>query len=1008
MDLADLLSRFVADGDVDAIHTFVDRTRPRLLAAARRIHGADAEDAVQTAYLALLRRSEVPRPSPLAWLVTATVRISYRHVARRRREVEIGRRLAREAADRTSDGVDAEFVRAAVDRLAPKYRDVVILHYLDGLTVAECGRLLRLRPEAVRQRLKRARDLLRSRLPSRVATLVLGVPWLLRDAAAAMLIGGVMKFKLVAGAVLLLVVLSAGFVVWNEERPSATAPRMGRTQAPTNAQARSEPEPATKPVHAPSVGETPTPFAFGVVVDEAGQPLAGVRLVVQPRLPGAPEPRGHWLETALAETQALHETDEDGRFETDMLDLGPNYGLAFFKPGFAARSVALKRDARQNREMRVVLQRAAPCAGRVLDTSDRPIPLARVAIGPGRAGEVGQIVFTDSSGAFSFATAPDTAPIVYVSAPGYASVPIAAAAALDVTLTRNATIIDVTDAKTGQPLSQAAITLVRGRDLTHVAAARAEGSHPKFPAPLGRAIFPLASLTALRTRDELSIVAQVFAPSHRTRSQGALIRTDLEPPHLAVALDPGQPEMTVSGRVVGADDATIDVLAGLPEGLTRGHEVMPLLQSTKASGGTFSLALPPGRYQLIGRASGQTDVRVLVEAPAADVVLSFLPGCALDVLTAPGTWVHVEVDDGEKRFWNAQADDEGVARFVGLPEARARAVLGQHSLWYGAGMVWRLFEPRGATALHPGTGASLKLDVPQRRAVVLRLRDDRGRAISGRVATLTAATGFALLTPGESLRLQALKLRSDASGSIAVDVFPGHYSVVLGRGGSRRAKVLSVDQETREVVIVIPAIGTRLQGVVRDAESDVPVAGRRVSVSSKDGTLYLGPVITDADGRFLIEQIPAGSFEITVSGGNLPQIGGFAGNAEESPYGGARRTVELDGAGPRTVRFALPPIKGPDAVNMPVRFAVRVMDAATGQAVPGASVVLRARIGDTWHDVAIRRSLDGIVTGHVYAADAYDATAHASGYESKTVPITATGSKTGARIEVAARIRREG
>src|SRR6185369_10488566 len=132
------LTRFLRDGDDAAMAEIVRETRPRLLAVARRIgDGQDAEDAVQSAYLSLVRRRGGTLDVPLfPWLMTATLRIAYRHKAIRRREERLAGLLSREARwDRgpLADAMtaeDAEALRREVDRLPPPYRDVVALHYL--------------------------------------------------------------------------------------------------------------------------------------------------------------------------------------------------------------------------------------------------------------------------------------------------------------------------------------------------------------------------------------------------------------------------------------------------------------------------------------------------------------------------------------------------------------------------------------------------------------------------------------------------------------------------------------------------------------------------------------------------------------------------------------------------------------------------------------------------------------------------------------------------------------
>jgi len=60
-ELNDLLRRYLEEGDAGAMEEIVKRTRPRLLATARRIgNPQDAEDSVQATYHALLRRGDRP------------------------------------------------------------------------------------------------------------------------------------------------------------------------------------------------------------------------------------------------------------------------------------------------------------------------------------------------------------------------------------------------------------------------------------------------------------------------------------------------------------------------------------------------------------------------------------------------------------------------------------------------------------------------------------------------------------------------------------------------------------------------------------------------------------------------------------------------------------------------------------------------------------------------------------------------------------------------------------
>jgi RNA polymerase sigma factor (sigma-70 family) len=177
------------DGDEEALDLVVRETRLRLLAAARRIGAPqDAEDAVQAAYLSLVRKRGEDLGAPVfPWLLTAVVRIAYRRKALLRREDALARRLARprEAAAPfalVAGGEAAERIHRAVERLPAAYRDPVVLHHLQGLSTAETAGLLDLPEATVRTRLRRARLLLRSRLPGGLLHGLLFVPWIVRDA----------------------------------------------------------------------------------------------------------------------------------------------------------------------------------------------------------------------------------------------------------------------------------------------------------------------------------------------------------------------------------------------------------------------------------------------------------------------------------------------------------------------------------------------------------------------------------------------------------------------------------------------------------------------------------------------------------------------------------------------------------------------------------------------------------------------------------------------------------
>jgi RNA polymerase sigma factor (sigma-70 family) len=254
--LQEVLDRYLVTGDEEALERVVRETRPRLLAAARRIGAPqDAEDAVQSAYLSLVRKRGAPLGAPVfPWLLTAVVRIAYRRKAVTRRQDDLARRLARplEGPTPLDDAAAAEGearLRRELDRLPDRYRDPVVLHDLQGLTAGEVGRLLDLPEATVRTRVRRARALLRWRLPPGLLAGLLAIPWFLEDAAgaaggggvAAATIGGSMKGAAVAVGVV--VAGGIGLFVGKQVSGGGVAPetvekRVGDERAKADAAAK--------------------------------------------------------------------------------------------------------------------------------------------------------------------------------------------------------------------------------------------------------------------------------------------------------------------------------------------------------------------------------------------------------------------------------------------------------------------------------------------------------------------------------------------------------------------------------------------------------------------------------------------------------------------------------------------------------------------------------------------------------------------------------------------------
>jgi len=167
---AALLRAYADRGDRQAMNVLFSRHADAAFRMALRCrrNAADAEDAVQTAFVEVLRHAGQYRGESAvrAWILGFVVN-ACRHKAR-----EEGRRNAREERASVSgvlpaeDRVLQESVRAAVRGLPEHYRLPVWLHYCEGLSSPEVADALSLSENTVRSQLSRGVEELRLALSS--------------------------------------------------------------------------------------------------------------------------------------------------------------------------------------------------------------------------------------------------------------------------------------------------------------------------------------------------------------------------------------------------------------------------------------------------------------------------------------------------------------------------------------------------------------------------------------------------------------------------------------------------------------------------------------------------------------------------------------------------------------------------------------------------------------------------------------------------------------------------
>ena len=158
----------------ERIGDLFDSHHQRLYGLARRLSSdaEEAKDLVQETFLRAARRPDsLPRDDNKAeaWLVRVLVNLCrdrYRRLAVRRRP-EVVHDLRQEPATSPESQTVARFaIQAALARLKPRRRAVIVLRELEGLAVAEVARLLGMNPGTVRWHHSRGKKELASFLDS--------------------------------------------------------------------------------------------------------------------------------------------------------------------------------------------------------------------------------------------------------------------------------------------------------------------------------------------------------------------------------------------------------------------------------------------------------------------------------------------------------------------------------------------------------------------------------------------------------------------------------------------------------------------------------------------------------------------------------------------------------------------------------------------------------------------------------------------------------------------------
>jgi RNA polymerase sigma factor (sigma-70 family) len=173
----ELLDRFATKRDEMAFTALIQRHGPMVLSVCRRVlhNEQDAEDVFQATFLTLARKAGSVNDTLGGWLHAVAYHLAVKSRAaaakRQARERQVPAKTCEEfTADLTWREV-RQVLDEELERLPAKYRDVLVLCYLQELTRDQAAEQLGVPLGTLKSRLESGRQILRSRLLRRGLTL---------------------------------------------------------------------------------------------------------------------------------------------------------------------------------------------------------------------------------------------------------------------------------------------------------------------------------------------------------------------------------------------------------------------------------------------------------------------------------------------------------------------------------------------------------------------------------------------------------------------------------------------------------------------------------------------------------------------------------------------------------------------------------------------------------------------------------------------------------------------
>jgi protocatechuate 3,4-dioxygenase beta subunit len=639
----------------------------------------------------------------------------------------------------------------------------------------------------------------------------------------------------------------------------------------------------------------------GTVRDgDSGEPVADVRVVARPNdgiaVPEVPDAG-----------RVVTRTDAKGRFKLQGLTSGP----AALSAGARGHGAVVRGNVRTGSRVDLVLFPSGTIFGTVLGPDGRPVPgttvTATTAWGDGATEPV------DARGAYELLglTAGDWR--VVARAPG-----LAPAISAEVTIDRRSEVsVDLAL----RPGARIVGRVLAGDDRALAGtAALAEVDGRPVPRALVEPLSVAAGADGRFAIENVPVGAHALAasgPGHAGRRVDVTVRaTDRQVDVGDVRLDAG---LAIRGRVRSKAgqpiaDAVVQAYGGEQD-----------TEARSGADGTFLLAgLPPGEHQLHVEAAGYAaeEPKAVAGGPPIAIVLrpaGAITGRAVDERGQPVEGVRASADTGGDPSFTGEAKEPGTedGRF-GL----ANLAPGTYVLVVSA--------PERMAARVPvvqvAEGRTVDVgDVTLAAGAIVRgtVVDTSGAAVAG--ASLSAARnllGSAALPsgggPGE--------LTSDASGAFELKgLAPGTVEIGATHPSYASSERVTVEvvpgKEIADVRVVMP-VGGRIEGSVRKRDGRghaglfvgaAPAPGARILLTP---SAFVSGRTAD-DGTFVLEHVPEGQVELTLSPG-----GGGILSASST------HTVDVRDGATTTV----------DIVERDILLSGRV----TRSGGPGAGLVLRA------------------------------------------------------------------